>query len=1208
MATDIRKELEKRVLVLDGAMGTMIQACGLAEEDFRGKRFAGSSVSLKGNNDLLCITRPDIITNIHEQYLDAGADIIETNTFNANRISMADYKSEALVTEINIAAAKIARQAADKYSGTTPAKPRYVAGSLGPTNKTASMSPDVNKPAFRSVTFDGLVEAYAEQVLALFKGGADLLLVETVFDTLNAKAAMFAIENCFEKTGKRLPVMLSVTISDASGRTLSGQTLEAFVISISHYELLSIGLNCSLGARALRPYVAELSSIAPFYTSIYPNAGLPDHFGRYNESPEMMACVLKEFLDNRYVNIIGGCCGTTPEHIRLFSQIAANVPPRLIPEHKPRLSLSGLEPLTIFQGSNFINIGERTNVAGSKKFARLIAQGNYEEALSVARRQVESGAQILDINMDDALLDSEKAMTNFLNISASDPGIARVPVMIDSSQWNVIIAGLKCIQGKPIVNSISLKEGEEVFREHALLLKKYGAAVIIMAFDEEGQAVTYEGKINICRRAYNILVNELHFNPCDVIFDPNILTVATGLEEHNSYAADYIRAVKWIKENLPYTGVSGGISNLSFSFRGNETVREAMHSVFLYHAIKAGLDMGIVNAGNLPVYDEIPADLLELAEDVVLNRRKDATERLTAYAETLTKKEKTTVLPGSWRNEPVGQRLTHSLVKGITDYIGHDIDEAVSLYPDAVSIIEGPLMEGMNKVGDLFGSGKMFLPQVIKSARIMKKAVAKLQPWIEKQKETGRVKNNAGKILLATVKGDVHDIGKNIVGIVLSCNNYTIIDLGIMTSPEKIIRAAIDEEVDIIGLSGLITPSLGEMINVAKEMQKAGLKVPLLIGGATTSEIHTAVKIAPEYDHPVVHVRDASRSNMVVSALLSDDHKSNFIKVLKENNQRLLEKHEASVSGTEHISLDDARKNRLRLDFKAEDITRPAFTGVKVFKDFSFETIRKYINWNYFFHAWNITGKYPSVFSDPVKGTEALKLYNEACSFLDKTIEKRMLAANGVIGIFPAASRDEDVRVFDPEAPAKCTAVINFLRNQEKKESGIPNLCLADFIAPESSGLTDYIGLFAVTAGLGAEKWIRHFEEQHDDYSSLMLKLLADRLAEAFAVLLHLKVRQEYWGYEKNTVHDPEKVLKEEHAGIRPAPGYPACPDHSGKTTIFRLLNAEKNTLIRLTENFAMYPAASVCGYYFAHPQSRYFNLGKILPDQLSGYATRKSR
>lgn len=1192
---------------MDGAMGTMIQQHQLTESDYRGKRFSDFPHDLKGNNDLLSLTQPDIIRSIHEEYLDAGADIIETNTFNANRISLADYHMADMAYEYNLTSAKIAKKAAEKYSKLNTEKPRFVAGALGPTSKTATISPDVNNPGFRAVTFDGLYDAYVEQTEGLIDGGVDIILIETIFDTLNAKAAMMAVADTFKKKNVNLPIMVSGTITDASGRTLSGQTTEAFLNSVSHLNLLTVGLNCALGAQELRPYLEELSEKAPFYVSVYPNAGLPNQFGGYDESPQHMAIHLKDFVDNKFTNIIGGCCGTTPDHIREFVKVADQAEPRQKPNIKKELQLSGLEPLKIFQGSNFINIGERTNVSGSIKFARLIREEKYEDALAVALQQVENGAQVIDINMDDAMLDAESCMVNFLNMVASEPDIARVPIMIDSSKWSVIEAGLKCVQGKAIVNSISLKEGEKEFKERAEKVRNYGAAVIVMAFDEEGQAASYERRIEICQRAYRILVDEVKFPAQDIIFDPNILTVATGMDEHNNYAIDFLNAVKWIKENLPYAKVSGGISNLSFSFRGNNTVREAMHSAFLYHAIKAGLDMGIVNAGMLQVYDEIPADLLTLVEDVILNRRKDATERLIAYAEKVKDTGNKIVKTDEWRKETVQKRLTHALVKGIVEFIEDDVEEARKDYSRTLDIIEGPLMDGMNIVGDLFGDGRMFLPQVVKSARVMKKAVSKLLPYIEaEQKLSGNIQT-AGKVVMATVKGDVHDIGKNIVGVVMACNNFEVVDLGVMVPADKILKAAIDEKADLLGLSGLITPSLEEMVHVAKEMERTGMNIPLLIGGATTSEIHTAVKIAPNYSAPVIHVKDASKSVGVSAKLISETQKQIYANEIREKYHKIKEDHENKKPTTKYISFQDAKNNRLNIDWKAEDIVQPKLIGNKYFEEYSLAEIKKYIDWTFFFHAWKLNGKYPKIFDDPLKGEEAKKIFDDANVLLNRIISENMVTAKGVIGIYPTNSIGEDIEVYADESKSEVIANFRFLRNQQQKEGDIPNLNLADFIAPKSSGLTDYIGGFAVTAGLGLEQWTDKFEKDNDDYNSIMMKVLTDRLAEAFAELIHEKTRKEFWGYDKNEKLDIFGLLKEEYRGIRPAPGYPACPEHSEKKTLFKLLDASKKTGISLTENFAMYPAASVSGFYFAHPFSQYFNVGKIGEDQVEDYAKRKN-
>lgn len=1205
MKKDIRNIIRERVLLLDGAMGTMIQRYKLDEMEFRGEEFSNSTNNLKGCNDLLVITQPRIIREIHEQYLEAGADIIETNTFNANRISMADYGLEHEAYRMNRDGARIARKAADRFS--TKEKPRFVAGSMGPTNRTASLSPDVRDPGFRAVTFDDLYSAYKEQASGLLDGGADLLLVETIFDTLNAKAALVAIFDLLEERRQDVPVMASLTIVDNSGRNLSGQTVEAFLNSISHFNLFAIGLNCSLGPKELRPFIHSLAEKAPFPVIAYPNAGLPNQFGGYDETPDSMAACLEGFLREHLLNMAGGCCGTTPDHIARFSKLTMAAVPRTVPPPAHGLRLSGLEPLTVFKGSNFINIGERTNVSGSKKFARLIREDRYEEALSVARQQVDSGAQILDISMDDAMLDAERAMVRFLNMLASDPDIAKVPLMIDSSRWEVIVAGLKCIQGKPIVNSISLKEGEETFREHARYLKKFGAAVIVMGFDEEGQATTCQRKIAIAGRAYRILTEEIQFPPEDILFDPNILTIATGIEEHNNYAVDFLKATQWIKENLPFARVSGGISNLSFAFRGHDPIREAMHAVFLYHAIKAGLDMGIVNAGNLPVYDEIPAGLLKLLEDVVLNRRKDATERLLAYAARMKTESGKEQKEDAWRTLPLEERLEHALIKGITEYIDQDIDESLQSYDRALKIIEGPLMNAMNKVGDFFGSGKMFLPQVVKSARVMKKAVARLTPRLESEKASGTgFPSPSGKIVLATVKGDVHDIGKNIVGVVLGCNNYEVIDLGVMVPAEQILDVARARQADIIGLSGLITPSLDEMAHVAQEMERQGFSVPLLIGGATTSEIHTSVKIEPLYSHTVVHVKDASRAVGVVSQLLSRETGPAFRESVRKKYEQIRQDYEGRSSMT-YLTIQEARKNRLRLTWPDYKPPRPHRTGTICFYDYPLEELIPYIDWTFFFHAWKLNGKYPAILEDPVKGSEARKLLADAKKMLQEICDKKMLLAKGVAGIFPCNASGEDVLIYRDDSRTSVLTTFHFLRNQEKKEASQPNLCLADFVAPRDSGIPDYIGGFAVTAGLGVEEWVSFYEQQMDDYHAILIKILADRLAEAFAERLHQLVRKEYWGYAEAEELAVPDLLREEYRGIRPAPGYPACPDHSEKQVLFDLLMVCKQIDISLTESFMMYPAASVSGYYFSHPESRYFNLGKIGKDQLAEYAKRKN-
>ncbi len=1204
---------------MDGAMGTMVQRYKLDEAAFRGDRFKEFSFNLKGNNDLLVITQPQVILEIHKAYLEAGADIIETDTFNANRISLADYHLEDLAYEINLTAARLAKESTEIFSRLYPDKPRWVAGSIGPTSKTASMSPDVQNPAFRAVSFDDLYNAYREQARGLLDGGADILIVETIFDTLNAKAALIAVfdeindrkhlkpETWNLEPGTTIPVIASVTISDKSGRTLSGQTLEAFLYSIIHFDLFAVGLNCSLGAAELRPFIEELSTKAPFPVIVYPNAGLPNQFGEYDQSPREMAGYARDFLDNCFVNIIGGCCGTTPEHIREFVQMAMKAKVRPVPERSHELRLSGLEPLSIFKGSNFINIGERTNVSGSRKFARLIKEEKYEEALLIARQQVENGAQVIDISMDEAMLDAEKCMVNFLNMVASDPDVARVPIMIDSSKFSVIRAGLKCIQGKPIVNSISLKEGENVFREQASILRKFGAATVIMAFDEKGQATTFEQRIVIARRAYDILTKEVNFPPEDIIFDPNILTVATGIDEHNNYAVEFLNTVRWIKANLPFTHVSGGISNLSFSFRGNDPLREAMHSAFLYHAIRAGLDMGIVNAGALPVYNDIPKILLKLVEDVILNRRKDGTERLLAYAAQVTDSGKKEETEAKWRSLSVIERLMHSLIKGNAEFIDQDIDEAMPLFDTALKIIEGPLMDGMNQVGDLFGSGKMFLPQVVKSARVMKKAVARLTPRLEAEKAAmkGSPRHN-GIVLLATVKGDVHDIGKNIVGVVLACNNYEVIDLGVMVPAEKILDAAKEHQADVIGISGLITPSLEEMVHVAKEMERLKFTVPLLIGGATTSDIHTAVKIEPHYSQSVIHVKDASKAVGVVSNLLSDASKKDFCCSVKKKYEGIRNSYDKKADYS-YVSLADARKNRLKIVWKNHKVYKPQFIGNKVFFDFPLEEIQHFIDWTFFFHAWKMNGKYPAILTDPVKGAEASKLFSDARQMLKEITEKKMLIARGVIGLYPCNSIGDDIELYSDETRSQVISTFRFLRNQQLKDPGQPNLCLSDFIAPKESSMVDYIGGFAVTTGLGVEEWVSGFEQELDDYNAILIKILADRLAEAFAELMHHRVRTEFWGYDKEEKLEVADMIREEYQGIRPAPGYPACPEHSEKRALFDLLGADKQVDIKLTENYAMYPAASVSGFYFSHPLSQYFNIGRISKDQLTDYAKRKN-
>ncbi len=1202
----IIKELEKRILVLDGAMGSLIQQYNLTEEDYRGERFKNTLIDQTGNNDLLSLTSPKIISEIHEKYLEAGADLIETNTFNANRISQSDYKLEDVVYEMNFVSAQIAKKAAAKFSKLTPGKPRFVVGALGPSNKTASMSPNVNDPGYRAVSFDEIRDVYAEQARGLIDGGVDLLMIETVFDTLNAKAALFGIKQVFDEKDIELPIMVSGTITDASGRTLSGQTIEAFLTSVSHIKLLSVGVNCSLGAKEMRPYVEVLGKKAPFYVSAHPNAGLPNQFGGYDQTPEEMAQALFPYLDGQSVNIIGGCCGTTPEHIRAMAQMIEKAEKRKIPETDNQTRLSGLEVITVSRENNFVNIGERTNVAGSLKFARLIKEEKYEEAISVAREQVEGGAQIIDVCMDDAMIDAEKTMVRFLNLIASEPEIARVPIMVDSSKWSVIEAGLKCIQGKGIVNSISLKEGESKFIEQARKVLNYGAAAVVMAFDEKGQADTFERRIEICRRAYDLLTKKVGFPPEYIIFDPNVLAIATGIEEHNNYAVDFINTVKWIKDNLPFAKVSGGISNLSFSYRGNNTIREAMQSSFLFHATKAGLDMGIVNPSMLEVYDDIPKDLLELVEDVIFNRRADATERLTEYAETVVQKDKKETQVEDWRNNPVEERLKHALIRGIVEFIESDVEEARKNYARALHVIEGPLMEGMNVVGDLFGSGKMFLPQVVKSARVMKKAVSVLLPYIEEEKDLNAVQQGVGKILLATVKGDVHDIGKNIVGVVLGCNNYNIIDLGVMVPTEKIIQTAIEEDVDIIGLSGLITPSLEIMVNFSKEMEKLGINKPLLIGGATTSKIHTAVKIEPNTKAPVIHVKDASRSVGVVNNLLSKENRSGYIKQIRKEYDDLRKNYAGASSKVRFITLDESRKNHLQIDWEKSSIPKPSFTGLKVFEDYPISEIREYISWVFFFVVWQLRGKFPDILKDPKIGDEAQKLYDDANRLLDRIEKEKLLRAKGVLGFFPANSVGDDIEVYATEERKQVIATFRNLRNQTFKENGSPNLCLSDFIAPKSSGIKDYIGAFAVTAGLGIEKILDEFTRDQDDYNSIMIKALADRLAEAFTEILHLRVRKEFWGYAPNEKLPLNDLLLEKYRGIRPAHGYPACPDHSEKETLFNLLDAEKNAGISLTESFSMVPAASVSALMFSHPESKYFFVGKIGKDQIEDYAKRK--
>jgi len=1203
MEKTLKEILNKRIMLLDGAMGTMIQTYNLQEEDYRGERFKEHNVLLKGNNDLLSFTQPQIIETIHRKYLEAGSDIIETNTFSSNRISMADYSLSEYAYELNVCSAGIARKAVNDFMLLHPEKKCFVAGSIGPTNKTLSLSPDVNDPGYRDVSFDDMVQSYAEQVSGLLDGNVDLILVETVFDTLNAKAALFAINQTMEDKEKKIPVIVSGTLVDSSGRTLSGQTLEAFLISILHADLLAIGLNCSSGAKDMLPHLQRLSAIAPCYICAYPNAGFPNQFGEYDETPELMSQQIQEFLDLGVVNIIGGCCGTTPDHIRTIAGLLKDAAPRELITQKIETRLSGLEPLIINEDSNFVNIGERTNVTGSKKFARLIKEEKYEEALSVARDQVENGAQIIDICMDEGMLDSEACMEKFLKLIASEPDICKVPVMIDSSKWSVIEAGLKCVQGKSIVNSISLKEGEEIFKERAKKISRYGAAVVVMAFDEKGQADTYERKINISQRCYDILTKEIGFSAENIFFDLNILAIATGIEEHNNFAIDFIRATSWVKENLPYVKISGGVSNLSFSFRGNNTVREAMHSVFLYHAIKAGMSMGIVNPSMLQVYDEIPKDLLHLVEDVVLNRRKDATERLIAFAETVNVDKEKDVKVNEWRETTVQQRLSHALVKGNIDFLEIDIEEARQQYKNALSIIEGPLMDGMNTVGDLFGSGKMFLPQVVKSARVMKKAVSLLMPYILAEKDQS-TKSKLKKILLATVKGDVHDIGKNIVGVVLECNNYEVVDLGVMTPPEKIIKAIEEEKPDILGLSGLITPSLEEMVFMAKELNRLNLKIPLLIGGATTSKIHTAVKIAPHYNMPVIHVIDASRSVGVVSQLLQNNQA--FTDDIRKEYDSIRAQFNAVKEKKVFLSFEEAKRNKIKIDWTNYKINTPQYLGNRVI-EVSLEEIIPFIDWTFFFYSWRLQGKYPKIFNDPVHGEEAKKLYDDAMNMIEKVKQDKKLKIKGVVGFYPANTIGEDIAVYADEKRDQVIATFHCLRNQNKKENGVPNLSLSDFIAPQNTGVKDYIGGFALTAGLGIDKYYDFYIKEKDDYSAILIEILASRFAEAFAEYMHYQVRTELWGYSPNEKFDTEAMIKEDYQGIRPAHGYPSFPDHTEKEILFNLLDVEKTTGISLTENFSMIPAASVSGLYFSHPIAKYFTVDRISKDQLTDYAQRKN-
>jgi len=1216
----IEQLIQQRILILDGAMGTMIQRYKLTEAHYRGtelfgsysgarKTFADHPIDLKGNNDLLLLTQPHVIGGIHREYLEAGADILETCTFNSNSISMADYEMKHLVYELNVAGARLARGLCNEFS--TPDKPRFVAGVLGPTGRTASISPDVNDPGARNVTFDELVESYTESVRGLLDGGADILMVETIFDTLNAKAALFAIERYFEQHRVHVPIMISGTITDASGRTLSGQATEAFWNSLSHARPLSIGLNCALGAELMRPYVEELARVASCYVSAHPNAGLPNPLSEsgYDEPPEKTARLVKEFATSGFLNIAGGCCGTSPAHIKAIAEALKGVPPRQIPTLEKKCRLSGLEPFNIGNDSLFVNVGERANVTGSAKFKRLILEGNYDEALEIAKQQVATGAQVIDVNMDEAMLDGEAAMAKYLNLIASEPDISKVPLMIDSSKWSIIEAGLKCVQGKPIVNSISLKEGEENFIKYATLVRRYGAAAVVMAFDEQGQADTYQRKTEICQRSYDILVNKVGFPPEDIIFDPNIFAIATGIEEHNNYAVDFIEATAWIRKNLPYAKVSGGVSNVSFSFRGNEPVREAIHTVFLYYAIKAGLTMGIVNAGQLGVYEEIPKELRDAVETVVLNRDPDAGEKLVALAETVKGGGKAQIEDLAWRNGTVQERLTHALVRGITTFIVEDTEEARLQARFPVEVIEGPLMSGMNVVGDLFGAGKMFLPQVVKSARVMKQAVAHLVPYIEAEKLRSGDTSTKGKIVIATVKGDVHDIGKNIVTVVLQCNNFEVVNMGVMVPCQQILDTAREHNADIIGLSGLITPSLEEMAHVAKEMERQGFNIPLLIGGATTSRVHTAVKIEPNYPAgATVYVTDASRAVGVCSNLLSDALRDNYVAEIKADYAAAREQHEGKKSKAVYVSLAEARTHGVKTDWNSYAPPKPYLLGVHKFEAYPLDMIAEYIDWSPFFNAWELAGRYPKILQDEVVGMEARKLFADAQAMLKRIIEEKWLTANAVFGLFPANTvSSDDIEIYTDESRSKVAMIWHNLRQQTKKPADIPNYCLADYIAPKESGVADYIGAFAVTTGIGIDARVAEFEKHHDDYNAIMLKALADRFAEAFAELLHARVRREFWGYATDETLDNDALIAEKYRGIRPAPGYPACPEHSEKGPLFELLQAPLNAGIKITESYAMLPTAAVSGFYFSHPLAQYFATGKIDKDQVIDYAHRKN-
>ncbi|MFW1678204.1 methionine synthase [Pontibacter sp. JAM-7] len=1207
LSQQLKSTLQQRIMILDGGMGTMIQEHKLEEADYRGERFADWQSEVKGNNDLLVLTQAKLIKDIHRDYLDAGADIIETNTFNATRIAMADYHMEALSREINVVAARLAREACDEATEETPDRPRYVAGVLGPTNRTCSISPDVNDPGYRNVSFNELVEAYTESLDGLIEGGSDIILIETIFDTLNAKAAIYAVETYFEQHDIRLPVMISGTITDASGRTLSGQTTEAFWNSIRHARPISVGLNCALGPKELRQYVQELSRICETHVSAHPNAGLPNAFGGYDETPEQMADEIGEWAQSGFLNVVGGCCGTTPEHIKAIREAVEKHPPRALPDITPKCRLAGLEPLSIGADTLFVNVGERTNVTGSAAFKRLIKEGDYETALDVARQQVENGAQIIDINMDEGMLDAHAAMYRFLNLIGSEPDIARVPVMIDSSKWDVLEVGLQCIQGKGVVNSISLKEGEEKFIEQARTIRRYGAAVVVMAFDETGQADTYQRKTQICERSYRVLVDKVGFPPEDIIFDPNIFAVATGIDEHNNYAMDFIEATGWIKQNLPHAKISGGVSNVSFSFRGNNPVREAIHCVFLYHAIKQGMDMGIVNAGQLAIYDDLPDELRNAVEDVIQNRRDDATERLLEIAEKyrgdgsqVDEKQ-----AQEWRSWEVNKRLEHALVKGITEFIEEDTEEARQNHPRPLQVIEGPLMDGMSVVGDLFGAGKMFLPQVVKSARVMKKAVAYLMPYIEAEKDEHSKAN--GKVVLATVKGDVHDIGKNIVGVVLQCNNYEIIDLGVMVSAETILQTAREHNADVIGLSGLITPSLDEMVHVAKEMERQGFDIPLLIGGATTSKAHTAVKIEPAYKRDqVVHVTNASRAVNVVSALLGEK-KTNYIKEIKEDYEAVRERHKARMTDKRRVNLQAARDNRFAIDWENYTPPVPVHPGIHVFDDIPLDEILPYFDWTPFFHSWELAGRYPRILKDEIIGEEATRLFHDAQAMLKQLVKEKQLQAKAVIGLFPANSTDsDDIELYTDDSRTTVLETLHHLRQQTEKVAGKPHMCLSDFIAPKSSGKADYLGAFAVTAGHGCDELVAHYEADHDDYNAIMVKALADRFAEALAELMHDRVRRDIWGYARQENLSNDELIAEKYQGIRPAPGYPACPEHTEKGLLWQLLDVDNTANMTITDSYAMLPTAAVSGWYFSHPESQYFGVAKIGEDQVDDYAKRK--